>query len=403
MKIIECDNKKMKQKLKRMIPKTYEILKNYNCFIAGGTITSLFRNSEINDIDVYFTDKQELFKLLMNEFSSDYIIHISKKAITFKLSEIERIQLIFFDYYDTAEKIFNDFDFTINMGAFDFQKDKFILTEDFLQDNIQKKLIINTNTKFPIITATRILKYKQKGYDIDIFEMIKLSFAINILKIKTWEELEIQLGGMYGENIIELTNEEKEKQFDINKVIEKINNYYNEEHEFKRENEEMKKILGIDSDVLKWQILLKYNMEYFVFRNQYYVYIDENNIFNIEAYIINQNKDYFSEIEGKQITSKKIVLYKYVKKVNDRYFSFYDKNYEYLIGNLQKPEKKDWLYLRRYDELKYSTYNDEREKAILKCEVEISDIEDLNLQGDIKVKKLKVLSEMKEEIEEDIF
>lgn len=31
MKIIECDNKKMKQKLKRMIPKTYEILKRkYN-------------------------------------------------------------------------------------------------------------------------------------------------------------------------------------------------------------------------------------------------------------------------------------------------------------------------------------------------------------------------------------
>ena len=49
---IKVNYVKEKLKLKRMIPKTYEILKKYNCYIAGGAITSLFTEKEINDIDI---------------------------------------------------------------------------------------------------------------------------------------------------------------------------------------------------------------------------------------------------------------------------------------------------------------------------------------------------------------
>lgn len=115
MKTIEINYNKEKAKLKRLIPETYKLLKNYNCYIAGGAITSLFTGKEINDIDVYFKNKSELFDLLYREFEGQYIIYVTKKAITFKLNDNETVQFVYMNYYDTAKDIFNDFDFTVNM------------------------------------------------------------------------------------------------------------------------------------------------------------------------------------------------------------------------------------------------------------------------------------------------
>ena len=68
------------------------------------------------------------------------------------------------------------------------------MCEDFLKDNIQKKLVVNTNTAYPLVTATRILKYQLKGYSIDVFELIKLTLTINKLNINSYKKLEEQLG-----------------------------------------------------------------------------------------------------------------------------------------------------------------------------------------------------------------
>ena len=68
------------------------------------------------------------------------------------------------------------------------------MCEDFLKDNIQKKLVVNTNTAYPLVTATRILKYQLKGYSIDVFELTKLALTINKLNINSYKKLEEQLG-----------------------------------------------------------------------------------------------------------------------------------------------------------------------------------------------------------------
>lgn len=393
MECIEVDYKKEKQKLKRLIPRTYEILKNYNCYIAGGAITSIFTGKDINDIDVYFKDKSELFKVLYEHFSSEYIIYVTKKAITFKLTNQETIQFIFMNYYDKADDIFNDFDFTINMGAFDIQKDKFVLHKDFLKDNVQKRLVVNTNTKFPIVTGTRILKYNMKGYEIDTLEMTKLMLAINKMNISTWKKLEEQLGRMYGENILELTKKDKETKFSINKVIEKLNSYYDEEHEFNRENEEMNKILNIESDILRWQTLLNYKLQYFEYKEKYYIYFKKDHFKEIEKEIIDEHQKNFYKIKKiKNIIPNTMILYKYVHKIGDKYFSFYDSTYEYKKGEVQRPTCDcNWLYIRTFEDLKNATYNNEIDRAILKCEVCISELESLELKGDIRTKELKVL------------
>lgn len=52
MKCIEMDYKKEKAKLKRMIPNTYEILKNYNCYIAGEKDRALLKcEIQISNLD----------------------------------------------------------------------------------------------------------------------------------------------------------------------------------------------------------------------------------------------------------------------------------------------------------------------------------------------------------------
>lgn len=393
MKCIEIDYKKEKIKLKRLLPKTFEILENYNCYIAGGAITSLFTEQDINDVDIYFKDKTELFGLLYEKFSYEYIIYISKKAITFKLSSGETIQFIYMNYYDEAKDIFNDFDFTVNMGAFDIKKDKFILHEDFLKDIAQKKLVINTNTAFPFVTGTRILKYQQKGYTIDNLEMTKLMLTINKKTIRSYKKFEEQLGGMYGENILELTKEDKEKKFSMDNIIDKLNHYYDDEHVFNRENDEMKRILDISDDIIRWQTLLNYKLPYFEHKGDYYIYLKKDDYIKIDKEVIDKYSKLVYKMKNIENTlDKTIILYKFVHKEGDKYFSFYDQNYEYKKEVVQEPEfKNEWLYLRKYDELANATYAYEKDRALLKCAVNIQDLDSLMLNGDILTKKLKVL------------
>ena len=394
MKCIEMEYKKEKLELKRLLPETFKIFKDYDCYIAGGAITSLFTGTEINDIDIYFKTKEELFKCLCEHFECEYIIYISKKAITFRLSNQETVQLVFMNYYNKAKDIFKDFDFTINMGAFDIKKDKFVLHEDFLKDNVRKKLIINTDTAFPFVTGNRILKYQKKGYTIDSLQMTKLMLTISKKNIRTYETLEKQLGGMYGENILELSKEDKKKKFSLDNIIDKLNHYYEENHEFKRINDDMDKITSVDYDTLRWQILLDYKIPYLIYKNVYYMAIDGDKNKKVDKDRIEEYSSYF--IKSKGITEKfanlqKMILYKFVKRKDGRYFSFYDEDYEYVKGKIQKPRGNDYLYLRKFEELPYATYANDHNRAILKCEVSIEEITDLELRGDIRVKELKVL------------
>lgn len=199
---------------------------------------------------------------------------------------------------------------------------------------------------------------------------------------------------MYGENILKLTKEDKKKKFNLKDIIEKMNNYYEEEHKFERKNDEMKRILDIDDEILRWQVLLDYKIPYFSFNNKYYLCFENEEYIEVEKeQIENNSKFYFTTKKAiKDGLMKPIILYKYVHKVGDRYFSFYDENYEYKKGEIQRPRYEcDWLYLRKYEELNGSSYAFNSQRALLKCEVSFSDLSTINLRGDILAKKIKVL------------
>ena len=211
------------------------LLKQAKCFIAGGALTSIFSGKEINDVDVYFRDYESLclvLKSLFNEndedtdlldvsgFSLIYTNH-TKKSILFTKDDL-KVQFIYFRFFDSAEEIFSTFDFTINMGVYDCSSDSFVLHDNFILDIAQRRLNVNTNTSYPIISLLRIDKYKEKGYSISRKNFVNLCLSVNKLEISSWEQLSNSIGGMYGYTYTDLFDTTKE--FSMDEAINQLNN-----------------------------------------------------------------------------------------------------------------------------------------------------------------------------------
>ena len=58
-------------------------LKGYKAFVAGGLITSLFCNKEINDVDIYFRTREDAAEFIRDEVSSSFVVTYTTKATTF--------------------------------------------------------------------------------------------------------------------------------------------------------------------------------------------------------------------------------------------------------------------------------------------------------------------------------
>ena len=127
--------------------------------------------------------------------------------------------------------------------------------------------------------------------------------------------------------------------------------------------------------------------------SDFYIYLKKDDYIRIDKGAIDEYSKLIYRMKDIEKTlDKTIILYKYVHKKGDKYFSFYDEDYEYQIERIQVPKyEKEWLYLRKFEQLQNATYAHEKDRALLKCAVNIQDLENLSMSGDILVKKLKVL------------
>jgi hypothetical protein len=172
------------------------------CFIAGGAITSLVTNAPINDYDFYPKTHKALEDLIIWLFESGYYNSwVSDRALTFVTSDTI-VQIMLFDTFETAEKIFDFFDFTCCMAAYDLDTEKFIFHDNFLMHCSQRFLSFNTKTKFPYASANRVKKYEERGFTIGKMEYFKILLACQAMPITSWDQLKEQIGGVYGESMI---------------------------------------------------------------------------------------------------------------------------------------------------------------------------------------------------------
>ncbi|MEZ0212465.1 MAG: hypothetical protein ACAH27_05875 [Xanthobacteraceae bacterium] len=173
-----------------------------SAYIAGGAITSVFTGAKINDIDLYFKSKAAFDLAVFQAYEEGmWCVSASKRAVTFSLHD-EIVQMMHFDFFPTADDIFAAFDYTICMGAYDFDADEFVWHDDFLKHNSQRFLRFNAGTRFPLASAARVLKYQSRGYTIGKGDMMKIALAVRGVKIESWDDLKDQIGGAYGDKVV---------------------------------------------------------------------------------------------------------------------------------------------------------------------------------------------------------
>lgn len=219
-----------KKKIKDALGDAYGILQENKMVLAGGAITSLFTNREIADFDLYFTNKQSIGNILAEVYGfSDIddigrytlqLCHATDRSFLTQDKQQNKLQFIHYSVHPTIDSIFQSFDFTACMGAYDFATEEFVFHPDFFKANAQRSLEFNKGTDFPIVSLLRVDKYKNKGYTISKAQMLRIAFTIVNKEYDSWEKVISEISGLYGvkpEDIFDTT-----RPFSIDAVIDSL-------------------------------------------------------------------------------------------------------------------------------------------------------------------------------------
>lgn len=189
-------------------------------FIAGGALTSAFTGQPIHDVDYYFKTKEAFCEAVAIAYDGGlWCVHYSDRAVTFANCECI-VQLMHFDFFETPADIFDAFDFTCNMAAFDLDANEFVFHDDFLKHASQRYLSFHAGTRYPFGTITRVLKYQARGYTIGKGDMLRIALACHKVPLVSWDDVSKAIGGQYGEP----ANLEAAGDFSIDAAIEAIAN-----------------------------------------------------------------------------------------------------------------------------------------------------------------------------------
>jgi hypothetical protein len=168
-------------------------------FIAGGALTSAFTNQTINDVDFYFKSKDHFIDAITLAYSERlWCVAATDRAVTFAEGD-NIIQLMHFDFFETAEAIFDAFDYTVCMAAYDLDKKEFVFHDDFMKHSAQRYLRFHSGTRYPYGSLMRVLKYQQRGYTIGKGDLLRIGLCLQNVPLNSWEDLANAVGGQYGE------------------------------------------------------------------------------------------------------------------------------------------------------------------------------------------------------------
>ncbi len=328
-----------KNKLKFLLNEVeiYDILKKYKCYLAGGSITSIFCRREINDFDIYFRYLEDV-KRLMNEYPFDrsVLVSVSKKGILVRIKDA-LIHIICFKSFLDPDELLNSFDFTACMGAYDFGTENFVLHPDFLKANSQRVLVFNEKNSFPIMSALRVNRYKEKGYTISREEYLRIIIECMRLNIKSYEELKEQIGGMYGDlDYDEVLRPKDNEIFSLSLVTQKMKNIASDPRYFSKKISQPNIYdmnLLIDCVIGKERKLIKFRDEIYSYDTAFHKITHQTLPIKLEKITLSE---YFKDDP---------FIYKNVKLCKDgKLRSFFDSSFKYKIGEMASGCGKSTLF-----------------------------------------------------------
>lgn len=357
----------------------FEALSSVKAWIAGGAITSVFCNREINDYDLYFGSAQDLYDFLMQlEGTEAQIINQSDKSLTI-LSDDKLYQAVFIKYYESAKDIFKDFDFTICMGAYNPRKSKFILHPEFLHHNSLRILKFNPGTAYPLVSVLRVAKYKEKGYTISKLEMCKMLLTVNKLKLDSFEEVTNHFGGMYGLKPDQVFSAVQDKPFSVTTALQALDEvetdvFTEEKHaEIGNFKQFCQTLTGIKIKCFK--------------TNLGFV-----GVYDCDIY---ENPEKIIELPAPEF------VYKFVQKLDNKYFSIVNNKFEYIFGEVVEAQSnyyKKGLYFSTKNLLNKNCYlgQNHANKVLIECEFYPEEVVQVS-SYEIVVNKSKMIREVPED------
>lgn len=240
------------------------------CFVTGGSIVSLLTDEEINDYDIYLTDKE-----VLKELAEHYVEKLRK--INTKISRVEVLVTETgvkcfiksagvlkgneedYDYFEGREEgeafsylrseqhvkkdyhpylisdnaislngdvqvitrfcgdpseVHKNFDFAHCTCYYTHADGKLIIPEKAAMSIMSKELMY-TGSLFPICSLVRTRKFIRRGWNIHAGEYLKMAFQINELNLKDIEVLNDQLTGVDAYYFAELIKSLKDGEREV--------------------------------------------------------------------------------------------------------------------------------------------------------------------------------------------
>lgn len=161
-----------------------------NTYFAGGMFRSIFTDTEINDIDVFFKSKKaaDKFKhtfLKPNKIFSENDI-TKNHTFKFKLKGFKPLTFITSNA-GTPDEVLNTFDFTFNKHFFDVNS----FDMRFDVNTFNKSGFIGDNVSNPLKLYFRALRFLKEGFTIEDQGFDRL--ALSMLNYNTPDELKLNL------------------------------------------------------------------------------------------------------------------------------------------------------------------------------------------------------------------
>jgi hypothetical protein len=113
----EYKNQRFTKTIKANLGNLYDLLQEEKALLAGGAVTSLFCNREINDWDIYCPSKWSVARVMVDAFEDNNSLNsyellvstVTKKSVMARRghktkTEETLIQFITFDYFKSAEE-----------------------------------------------------------------------------------------------------------------------------------------------------------------------------------------------------------------------------------------------------------------------------------------------------------
>lgn len=184
--------------------------------IAGGALASAFTRREIQDVDIYFRSKADFIQAVRDAYDEGmWCVLATDRAVTFQSSG-KIVQLMCFDWFAAPAAVFDAFDFTGCMAAYDIDAEQFVFQEEFFKHAAQRHLKFHSGTRYPYGSLLRVLKYQSRGYNIGKADLLRIALCCSKVKLESWEDLAKAIGGQYGEKV----NLGSDKPFSIDAALE---------------------------------------------------------------------------------------------------------------------------------------------------------------------------------------